>query len=281
MVPSLESLSCGLGSVKLGSLLVLAVLGGCAVTSTDTTEKATTDDALRSAATLNTIVRGKTLCRDTKADNAICGVEHWTMFANKDGSRHLHVASDNIRTGDSRHAVLWIDETDRVRDAYVHSTKAGRSVGSSYIVLNDDKAYVAVDDSQFDGGDGGVKLTVLDQPDTQNSIGTGPVSADVAQFVDYDQQQGGPQAKSVYWVGGRNNTMVGGFFGAENTFVGVEAMTLVDGNEVEASHYRMRTGTEIWVLEPYDVLLKIRLAFGATKGQVYETVELSISEQIF
>ncbi len=266
---------------RSGIFMTLFVVSGCASTVAPSVTEASDAALATDRYDGGSVVRGKTVCRDTTAADEFCGVEHWTLFVDPNGSRHLHVSSDNVRSKISKQVALWIDPSDQVREAYVHSTKAGQSLGSSYVVFNNDKAYVTVDDTQFGAGEGGVKLEVLDQPAGQNSIGTGPVAADMAQLVDYDLSAGGAQAKSIYWVGGRNNTMVGGFFGAENSFLGKEVMTLVDGKTVEAMHYKMKTGSEVWLLEPYDVVLKMRLEFGPVKGLVYETVELRIDERTF
>lgn len=230
--------------------------------------------------TVKTIIRGKSVCRNTLKNDEVCAVDRWSMYVHRDGSRFLHVVSDNLASNRARHVVATMDADSKVTEAYVSASADSQFVGSSYVVLRDGKVFVAADNSTFSPQSAEVRLQTLEQPGLGTSIGTGPASADGIHFSDF-----GPavdsQDKSIYWVGGNFGDMFGKVFPSSNQKIGQEAFEMADGTEVMSTHYRMATGSEIWLLEPYDVLLRIRLEFGAVKGQVYETTELEIFEQSF
>ncbi len=229
---------------------------------------------------VETIISGKSVCRDTKNGNQVCGVDHWSMYVHRDGSRYLHVASDKFAGKNARHVVITVDADNEVSEAYVSASLGGKFKGSSYVVLRDGKAFIAADNSNFSDQAADVRLEVIEQPGESVSIGTGPASADGVHFADF-VAGATVHDNSVYWVGGSFGDMFGRFFDGSNERLGTEPFILADGTEVTATHYRMKTGSEIWLLEPYGVLLRIKLAFGAVEGQVYETTELSISQQSF
>ena len=263
------------------SAVVLAAAALVCATASAADEQAVEANPVDKA-TVATIIRGKTVCRDTNQDNAICGVEHWTLFVNKSGSRYLQVVSDDVRIGFSRQVMLWIDPNKKVREGYVNVTSQGKFVGSTFVVLRGGKAYVTTDDSEFKGEGPNVRMSIIDQPEALSSIGAGPVSADTVHLMDQERTVGTSLAKSVYWVGGQfAPTMVGGFFESETEFLGRDDMVLANGKKVVGAHFRLKKGSELWVLEPYDILLKMKLQFGPVKGHVYETTELDIESQSF
>lgn len=226
------------------------------------------------------IITGKSVCRNETKENAVCGIDRWTMYVHGNGDRYLHVMSDNVASNSARHVVISISRENRVREAYASASRAGESIGSSYVVLRNDRAYVVADNSHFSSDETDVRMEVLDQPSPAVSIGTGPASADGVHFANFGAAKQDVHESSIYWIGGSYGDMFGAFFDSSNELIGEEPFILADGSTVTATKYRMKTGSEIWLLQPYDVLLKIRLAFGAVKGQVYKTTELEIVNQM-
>jgi len=77
--------------------------------------------------------------------------------------------------------------------------------------------------------------------------------------------------------GSRHETMVGNIVTSEYTYLGEQEMTLKDGTTVMADHFRMISGTEVWLTKEDRAMLKMDLKFGDVDGSIFETVSLDIS----
>jgi hypothetical protein len=225
------------------------------------------------------IVRGRTVCSDTNNNNAYCGTEHWTLFTHGNGARYLHVVADSPRDDSVKHAVVRVAPNAGVAEAFASVSRDSRFLGSTLVAPQEDANMVAVNDTNFEGDKATVRVERVELLGAQTSIGTGPASADGLHFIDYDQEAGGEQERPVYWVGGRYGTMRGATVISRNILLGKEPLTLADGSTHEATHFRMISGTEVWLLEPDFALLRMELKFGAANGLRFDTVELHISEQ--
>lgn len=224
------------------------------------------------------IIRGKTVCRDTNKEGASCGVERWTMYVHNNGARYLHVIATSNTFNESRHAMIRVGADNHVKEAFMSNVAGDGVLGSTYVVLQGLGAHVTATDIGFDSATGEPKTEFVDAFDAADSIGTGPNSGDGLNFLDYDYDAPGEQPHSVYWAGGsRQGTMVGGFVTSEYTFLGQEELTLADGQTVSANHFRMLSGTEVWVTDPDCGILKMSLNFGPGIGLEFETTELEIT----
>ena len=224
-------------------------------------------------------IRGKTICTDTNNENRPCGVERWTMYVHNNGQRYLHVISSSNTFNETRHAMIRVDADNHVREAFMSNVDGDGILGSTYVVLQGVGAQVTATDIGFEGASGEPKTEYVDAFDTADSIGTGPNSGDGLHFLAYDYDAPGEQPHSVYWAGGsRQGTMVGGFVTSEYTFLGKTELTLADGQTVAANHFRMLSGTEIWLTDPDCGILKMSLKFGPGVGLEFETTELEIRE---
>lgn len=225
------------------------------------------------------VIEGRTICRDTNDDNAICGVERWTMYVHNNGARYLHVIASSNTFDETRHAMIRVDAENHVREAFMSNVAGGGVLGSTYVVLQGLGAHVSATDIGFDGATGEPKTEYVEAFDAADSIGMGPNSGDGLHFLDYNYEAPGEQPHSVYWAGGsRQGTMVGGFVTSEYTFLGQEELTLADGQKILANHFRMLSGTEIWLTDPDCGILKMSLNFGPGVGLEFETTRLIITE---
>lgn len=223
------------------------------------------------------VVQGKTVCRDTNRENAICGVERWTMYVHNNGIRYLHVISSSDTFDETRHAMIRVGADNHVKEAFMSNVAGGGVLGSTYIVLQGLGARVTATDIGFESASGEPKTEFVKSFEVADSIGTGPNSGDGLHFLNYDYDSPGEQPHSVYWAGGsRQGTMVGGFVTSEYTFLGKEDLALADGQTVTANHFRMLSGTEIWLTDPDCGILKMTLNFGPGVGLEFETTELEI-----
>jgi len=53
---------------------------------------------------------------------------------------------------------------------------------------------------------------------------------------------------------------------------------LADGETLIADHFRMISGTEVWLTKEDRAMLKMDLKFGDVTGSIFETVTLDILE---
>ena len=96
------------------------------------------------------IARGTTECREPSRDDALCATEYWTMYVHADGTRYMHVVSDNMRFGQARHAMLWVDPGGDTREAYLNTWTTDGVIGSAYAVKREDSVDVAASDLGFE-----------------------------------------------------------------------------------------------------------------------------------
>ena len=225
------------------------------------------------------ILRGTTQCREPAKDNARCASEYWSMYVHDDGTRYMHVVSDNIRAGEARHAMLWVDSDGTTREAYMNNWSRRGVLGSAYVVKKKDIASVAVSDLMFERAGEGIITEDVEAFDHLDSLGVGPASADGMHFLNYDFDAPGEQPHGIYWMGGsRHETMIGNIVTSEYTYLGEEQFSLPDGQSVPADRFRMISGTEVLLTKEDRALLKMELKFGDVSGSVFETVELEIIE---
>ncbi len=224
------------------------------------------------------ILRGTTECREPALDNAPCATEYWTMYVHTDGSRYMHVVSDNIRAGEARHAMVWVDPDGETREAYLNTWSTSGVIGSAYVVKREDSTDVAASDIAFERASEGMIVENVEAFDRLDSIGVGPASADGLHFLNYDFDAPGEQPHGIYWMGGsRHETMVGNIVTSEYTYLGEEELTLRDGTTVTADRFRMISGTEVWLTKEDRAMLKMDLKFGDVDGSIFETVSLDIA----
>jgi hypothetical protein len=226
---------------------------------------------------ISKIIRGTTECREPALNNAPCATEYWTMYVHKDGSRYMHVVSDNFRAGEARHAMVWVDPEGETREAYMNNWSTEGVLGSAYVVKRDESADVAASDIAFERADEGVVVENVEAFDRLDSLGVGPASADGLHFLNYNFDAPGEQPHGIYWMGGsRHGTMVGNIVTSEYTYLGEQELTLKDGKIVVADHFRMISGTEVWLTKEDRAMLKMDLKFGNVDGSIFETVSFDI-----
>lgn len=225
------------------------------------------------------ILRGTTECREPGMDNAPCATEYWTMYVHDDGSRYMHVVSDNFRAGEARHAMLWVDPDGTTREAFLNTWSQDGVIGSAYVVKKGESAEVAASDLSFERAGEGIIKEEVEAFDRLDSLGVGPASADGMHFLQYDFDAPGEQPHGIYWMGGsRHETMIGNIVTSEYTYLGEEEFTLPNGQTLDADRFRMISGTEVLLTKVDRALLRMDLKFGDVDGSIFETVSLDIVE---
>lgn len=225
------------------------------------------------------ILRGVTECREPMKDDAPCASEYWSMYVHDDGSRYMHVVSDNFRAGEARHAIIWVDADGTPREAYMNNWSRSGVLGSAYVVKRQNSASVAVSDIMFDRAGEGMIIEEVKAFDRIDSLAAGPASADGLHFLKYDFDAPGEQLRGVYWMGGsRYKTMVGNIVTSQYTYLGEEEFTLPDGTTLIADKFRMISGTEVLLTKEDRAMLRMNLKFGDVTGSIFETVSLDIVE---
>lgn len=225
------------------------------------------------------ILRGTTECREPEKNNAPCASEYWSMYVHNDGSRYMHVVSDNIRAGEARHAMLWVDPDGTTREAYMNNWSRGGVLGSAYVVMKDQVASVAASDIKFERANEGIIVEDVEAFDQLDSIATGPASADGLHFLKFDFDAPVDQPHGIYWMGGsRHETMIGNIVTSEYTYLGEAEFTFPNGQTMIADKFRMLSGTEVLLTKEDRALLKMDLKFGDVTGSIFETVTLDIVE---
>lgn len=225
------------------------------------------------------VLRGTTECTEPGKDNVPCATEYWSMYVHDDGSRYIHVVSDNFRAGEARHAMLWVDPYGTTREAYMNNWSRKGVLGSAYVVKKEESADVAASDLMFERAGEGVFKEEVEAFDRLDSLGVGPASADGMHFLQYDFDAPGEQPHGIYWMGGsRHETMVGNIVTSEYTYLGEEEFNVANGQTVVADRFRMISGTEILLTKEDRAMLRMDLKFGDVDGSVFETVSLEILE---
>lgn len=225
------------------------------------------------------IIRGATQCREPARDNAPCATEYWTLYVHADGNRYMNVVSDNVRFGQARHAMVWVDPEGDTREAYLNTWTKDGVIGSAYVVKRDDSVDVAASDLEFERAGEGMIREEVEALSQLDSIGVGPASADGLHFLHYDFDAPGKQPHGIYWMGGTlHGTMVGVIALSQHTYLGEEEITIADGQTFMADKFEMLSGTKVWLTRKDRILLRMDLYFGAVYGSVFELVSLDITE---
>ena len=225
------------------------------------------------------IARGTTECREPSRDNARCATEYWTLYFHADGSRYIHVVSDNMRFGQARHAMVWVDPKGETREAYINTWTKDGVIGSAYVVKREDSVDVAASDLRFERAGEGMIREEVKALARLDSIGVGPAAADGLHFLHYDFDAAGRQPHGIYWMGGTlHGTMVGVIALSQYTYLGEEEITIADGKTFLADKFEMVSGTKVWLTKEDRILLRMDLVFGAAYGSIFETVSLDIAE---
>ena len=225
------------------------------------------------------IARGTTECREPSRDDARCATEYWTMYFHADGTRYMHVVSDNMRFGQARHAMVWVDPEGDTREAYLNTWTTDGVIGSAYVVKREDNADVAASDLQFERAGEGMIREEVKALSRLDSIGVGPASADGLHFLHYDFDTAGRQPHGIYWMGGTlHGTMVGVIALSQHTYLGEEEITIADGKTFTADKFEMVSGTKVWLTKEDRILLRMDLVFGAAYGSIFELVSLDVTE---
>lgn len=223
------------------------------------------------------VIRGTTQCHEPTKGNVPCATEYWSMYVHDDGSRYMHVVSDNFRAGEARHAMLWVDPDGTTREAYMNNWSRKGVLGSAFVVKKDESVDVAASDLMFERSSEGIFKEEVEAFDRLDSIGVGPASADGMHFLQYDFDAPGEQPHGIYWMGGsRHETMVGNIVTSEYTYLGEEEFKVADGKTVMADRFRMISGTEVVLTKVDRAMLRMDLKFGDVDGSVFETVSLEI-----
>ena len=198
------------------------------------------------------------------------------MYVHSDGSRYMHVAGESYRAGEARHAMVWVEPGGGIREAFMHNWSRKGSLGAAYVVLKDQSADVAASDRAFERAKEGMIKENVEAFDKVDSIGVGPASADGLHFLTFDFSKPKEQPHGVYWMGGsRHGTMVGNFVTSEYTYLGEVKTKLPDGTSITADHFRMLSGTEVWVTKEDRVMLRMDLKFGEVTGSRFDLVDYS------
>lgn len=257
---------------------VIALFMGLVMSSSVLAQPSMIDPADRKPGILK-ILRGTTECREPAKDDAPCASEYWSMYVHDDGTRYIHVVTDNFRAGEARHAMLWVDPEGTTREAYMNNWSRQGVLGSAYVVKKDQIASVAASDLAFDRAGEGIIVEDVEAFDRLDSLGVGPASADGMHFLQYDFDAPGEQPHGIYWMGGsRHETMIGNIVTSEYTYLGEDDFTFSNGQTIRADKFRMISGTEVWLTKEDRAMLKMVLKFGDVTGSVFETVSLDIVE---
>ncbi|WP_321326105.1 hypothetical protein [uncultured Parasphingorhabdus sp.] len=254
-------------------LALLAALGGGIAAAAETHE------ATDSGANLQRLYRGTTVC--TAPDGKNCGTDYWNLFVQKDGSRVLQVASETARAGEVRHATIVIEADGIAREAFMHNRSMSGALGSAYVVQTDAGVDQAVHATEaLKTPTDGIELSSVssDKSQKERSIGTGPVVADGSHFLNYDIAAAGDQAREVFWMGGSfGGTMAGSFRPTTYTLVGEESIAMPQGYEIPTDHFRMASGSEVWLTKGSRIVVRADVRFGPGPALRYELTELNVT----
>ncbi len=276
-------------ATKLVPCLFLAGACGCTAAVAQT-EAATPSSAVETPAakaaveaapssTLQRVYRGKTVC--TASDGSNCGTDHWTMFLHQDGSRVMQVASETSRAGEVRHATIIVEADGVIGEAFMHNRSPTQALGSSYVLHSAEGV-----DQAFHNGPGLSEesdgITVASLPSTNaketRSIGTGPVAADGFHFLQYDMDKAGDQPREVFWMGGSyGGTLSGSYRPSTYTFVGEEKIKMPEGYDITTDHFRMASGSEVWLTQGSRIVVRADVRFGPSPALKYKLVELKVT----
>lgn len=229
--------------------------------------------------TLKRMYSGTTVC--TAENGTPCGTDFWSMYLHADGSRVIHIASETARAGEVRHATIVVDADGIPGEAFMHNRSKTEALGSSYVLqtqtgvdqtIHNDTGLKAETDALS------VSSTASDKPESMRSIGTGPIVADGLHFYNYDVDKGGEQPHEVFWMGGSyGGTMAGGFRPTTYTFLGEEAIAMPQGYNITTNHFRMSSGSELWLTQDSRIVVRADVRFGPSPVLRYELKELKVT----
>jgi hypothetical protein len=258
---------------KLVSLAMLTALAGGTAGAEETHKTA------ESETNLQRLYRGTTVC--TAPDGTSCGADYWNLFIHKDGSRVLQVASETARAGEVRHATIVVEADGVPREAFMHNRSMSEALGSSYVLQTEDGV-----DQAFHSAKGlktpsdGIELSSVasENPPETRAIGTGPVVADGLPFLNYDMEKAGDQSREVFWMGGSfGGTMSGSFRPTTYSFVGEESIAMPQGYDIPTEHFRMASGSEVWLTKGSRIVVRADVRFGSGPALRYELTELNVT----
>lgn len=258
---------------KLVSLTLLVALGGSNVAAAETHEAAESDTNLQR------LYRGTTVC--TAPDGKNCGADYWSLFIHKDGSRVLQVASETARAGEVRHATIVSEADGIAHEAFMHNRSMSEALGSSYVLQTDegvDQAVHTTNALKTPTDDIELSSVASEKTPEHRSIGTGPVVADGLHFFNYDMEAAGDQAREVFWMGGSfGGTMAGSFRPTTYTLVGEESIAMPQGYDIPTDHFRMASGSEVWLTKGSRIVVRADVRFGPGPALRYELTELNVT----
>lgn len=263
----------------LASLALLIALGGgsAAVAKTDDTAKAAT--SAESATTLKRLYRGTTVC--TAPDGENCGTDHWSLFLHADGSRVMQIASETARASEVRHATIVVEADGIVHEAFMHNRSKTEALGSTYVLQTDSGINQAVHNGPGQKTPStGIELSAAasQTPQSGRTIATGPSAADGLNFFNYDNETAGEQPMEVFWMGGSFvGTMAGTFRPTSYTLLGEESISMPQGYDILTEHFRMASGSEIWLTKGSRMVVRADVRFGPGPALRYELTELHVT----
>ena len=229
--------------------------------------------------TLKRMYRGTTVC--TAPDGSTCGTDYWTTMLHADGTRVTQIASETARAGEVRHVTIVVEADGTMREAFMHNRASEGEIGSAYVVQTAGGFEQAVrNGSGLEVPAEGIATSTVasETPLSARTIGTGPAVSDGLHFLHYDMAAGGDQAHEVFWMGGSfGGTMAGSVRPTTYTFVGEEAIPMPQGYDIVTEHFRMSSGSEIWLTKDSRIVVRADVRFGPTPAMRYELMELNVT----
>ncbi|MEP0189913.1 MAG: hypothetical protein ABJP70_00425 [Erythrobacter sp.] len=271
------------------TLTTAMLLGGCASgpltpalqaqENSEADQKGGTPEAaLPPTSTLLRHYQGTTVC--TAPDGSHCGTDYWSMYRHKDGSRVIHVASETARAGEVRHASIVIEAGGVVGEAFMHNRSPSEALGSTYVFQTDEGVEQAINNNVGLGKTGGVELSKVesDRPRISRSISVGPAASDGIHFFNVRPKAGEGQEHQVFWMGGSfGGSMAGVFRSTTYTSMGEEAITMPQGYDIPTDHYKMASGSEVWLTKDSRIVVRADVRFGPGPAMRYELKDLKVT----
>lgn len=270
-------------TIKAGAQLASVALliafngGSAAIAKAEDTAKAET--IAEKATTLKRLYRGTTVC--TAPDGESCGTDHWSLFLHADGSRVMQITSETARAGEVRHATIVVEADGVVHEAFMHNRSKSEPIGSTYVLQTDDGINQAIHNNTGQKmPSSGIELSAVASPNAQQdrTIATGPSAADGLNFFNYNAEKAGEQPKEVFWMGASfAGTMAGTFRDTSYTLLGEESISMPQGYDIVTEHFRMASGSEIWLTKGSRMVVRADVRFGPGPALRYELTELHVT----
>ena len=271
------------------TLTAVVLLGGCAtgpLTPAVQTQAASEKSAsIGSAETVlpptSTLLRhyqGTTVC--TAPDGSHCGTDYWSMYRHQDGSRVIHVASETARAGEVRHASIVIEADGVVGEAFMHNRSPKEALGSSFVIQTDKGVEQAFYNNIGLGTPTGIEHSKVasQSPRKARSIGVGPAASDGIHFFNVQPEKGEAQEHQVFWMGGSfSGSMAGVFRSTTYTALGEKAITMPQGYDIPTDHYKMASGSEVWLTQDSRIVVRADVRFGPGPALRYELKDLKVN----